>query len=408
MGKLFDGHFPEWRRDSLYLRYAIVIPLEQIRDAHARAKAALLEEVQRRTGTALDPAVLTVGFARRATPYKRADLIFTDLERLKAIARTGGRLQILYGGKAHPRDEGGKELIHHIVDAAHELDGCVRVLYLENYEMDLARLLTSGVDVWLNNPMKPLEASGTSGMKAALNGVPSFSVLDGWWIEGHIEGVTGWSIGGPGPDTPESSVEANDLYTKLEQVVLPLFYNAPLDFAKVMRYAIALNGSFFNTQRMVMQYVRNAYFPRERGAVRGDRPGGRGLRGVPGPGGGAGPSGAEPSGSVDASPSRARRGASRRNVHHPAEDHGKEPPAFGCAFLCGRNGAAWSEDRCPVALLEGAIALRASGNADVGVLVPLRDPQRKAPVQLLERRRSRRRVHGTHQLVSRTGLPIEQ
>jgi len=264
MGNLFDEHFPEWRRDSMYLRYAITIPLEKVRDAHARSKAALLEEVRRRTGAALDPAVLTIGFARRATPYKRADLIFTDLDRLRAIAQAGGRLQILYGGKAHPRDEGGKQLIHHIVDAAHELDGVVRVLYLENYEMDLARLLTSGVDVWLNNPMKPLEASGTSGMKAALNAVPSFSVLDGWWIEGHIEGVTGWSIGGPGPDTPESSVEADDLYTKLEQVILPLFYNAPLDFAKVMRYAIALNGSFFNTQRMVMQYVRNAYFPMER------------------------------------------------------------------------------------------------------------------------------------------------
>ena len=120
--------------------------------------------------------------------------------------------------------------------------------------------MIAGVDLWLNNPMKPLEASGTSGMKAALNGVPSLSVLDGWWIEGHVEGVTGWSIGGVEPGEDQSK-DASEIYLKLERVILPLYYGLPFGYAEVQRSAIALNGSFFNTQRMVEQYVRNAYFP---------------------------------------------------------------------------------------------------------------------------------------------------
>jgi len=258
---LFDRRIPEWRRDNLYLRYAVAIPLEDIRDAHAAAKQAMIDEVEHRSGVRLDPATMTIGFARRATPYKRADLIFSDLDRLRAIVAATGPLQIVYGGKAHPRDEGGKALIRHIFEAAHTLEGEIRVVYLENYDIDVASMLTSGVDLWLNNPRKPLEASGTSGMKAALNGVPSLSVLDGWWFEGHIEGVTGWSIGGSAEPEPDESRESNDLYVKLEQVILPLFYGLPLGYVQVMRHAIALNGSFFNTQRMVQQYVRNAYFP---------------------------------------------------------------------------------------------------------------------------------------------------
>jgi starch phosphorylase len=257
--QLFDRYAPDWRKDNLYLRYAVGIPLEEIRAAHARAKQVLLGEVVRRTGTELDPGVLTIGFARRATPYKRADLVFTDVERLRAISKRVGALQIVYAGKAHPRDEGGKELIRNIFQAARELDGALRVVYLENYEMDLGALLTSGVDLWLNNPMKPLEASGTSGMKAAINGVPSLSVLDGWWVEGHVEGVTGWSIGTADASQPDSAAEAADLYSKLERTIVPLFYNSPLAWAEVMRHCIALNGSYFNTQRMVTQYVRDAY-----------------------------------------------------------------------------------------------------------------------------------------------------
>lgn len=258
---LFDRRIPEWRRDNLYLRYAVSIPLQEIRDAHLASKLALLNEVERRTGERLDPAVMTIGFARRATPYKRADLIFSDLDRLVSIARSVGRIQIVYGGKAHPHDDGGKELIRRIFSARAQLGDLVKVVYVENYEMAFAAKMVAGVDLWLNNPMKPLEASGTSGMKAALNGVPSFSVLDGWWVEGHIEGVTGWSIGAPDP-AADPARDVTDLYIKLERVILPLFYGLPFAYAEVMRSSIALNGSFFNTQRMVGQYVHNAYFPR--------------------------------------------------------------------------------------------------------------------------------------------------
>src|SRR6185436_297612 len=182
-------------------------------------------------------------------------------ERLLEVAAVGP-LQIVFGGKAHPHDTGGKELIRRIHAAAREVAGQVTVVYVENYEMAIAAKIVAGVDLWLNNPMKPLEASGTSGMKAALNGVPSLSVLDGWWIEGQLEGVTGWSIGNSAAEGDQSK-DASDLFLKLERVILPLFYGLPFAYAEAMRSAIALNGSFFNTQRMVEQYVRNAYFPSE-------------------------------------------------------------------------------------------------------------------------------------------------
>ena len=256
---LYDRALPEWRRDNCYLRYAIGIPIAEIRQAHTQAKKDLLQQVKWLTGTQLDEKVFTLGFARRATSYKRADLLFTDLERLKAIARRVGPFQLVYAGKAHPRDEAGKAIIRRIFEAAAALANEVRVVYLENYDMALGKLICSGVDIWLNTPLRPQEASGTSGMKAALNGVPSLSVLDGWWIEGHIEGATGWSIGDGRGTENDSAAEALSLYEKLEQVILPLFYNQPDDYAKVMRAAIAMNGSFFNTQRMISQYIRNAY-----------------------------------------------------------------------------------------------------------------------------------------------------
>jgi len=258
MAALFDRVIPDWRRDNCFLRYAIGIPLSEIRQAHAQAKRDLLHQVRWLTGSQLDEKVFTLGFARRATGYKRGDLLFTDLERLKRIARQVGPLQLIYAGKAHPRDDGGKAIIRRIFEAAAKLNGDVRVVYLENYDMALGQLLCSGVDVWLNTPLRPQEASGTSGMKAALNGVPSLSVLDGWWIEGHIEGVTGWSISDRDAEN-DSDAEAASLYDKLETAILPLYYKEPDRFARVMRSAIALNGSFFNTQRMISQYVRNAY-----------------------------------------------------------------------------------------------------------------------------------------------------
>ena len=184
-------------------------------------------------------------------------MIFTDRERIQQIARQVGPIQLIYAGKAHPRDESGKAIIRHIFEAAAALADDVRVIYLENYDMALGKLLCSGVDVWLNTPLRPQEASGTSGMKAALNGVPSFSVLDGWWVEGHVEGVTGWSIGDANEN--DTASEALSLYTKVENVILPLYYREPDRFVQVMRSAIAFNGSYFNTQRMLCQYVKNAY-----------------------------------------------------------------------------------------------------------------------------------------------------
>jgi starch phosphorylase len=256
---LYDRYFPGWRADNHYLRYAVGIPHGQIRQAHGRAKAELLHQVRWLTGSQLDEKVFTIGFARRATGYKRGDLLFTDIERLKRIAQQSGPIQLIYAGKAHPRDEGGKEIIRRIFEAAAALSKDVRVVYLENYDMALGKLLCSGVDVWLNTPLRPQEASGTSGMKAALNGVPSLSVLDGWWIEGHVEGVTGWAIGDARDGDNDSRVEAASLYEKLERIILPIYYKEPDRYADIMRSAIALNGSFFNTQRMLWQYVRNAY-----------------------------------------------------------------------------------------------------------------------------------------------------
>ncbi len=259
--KLFDNHLAGWRTDNNYLRYAIAIPLDEIRQTHQQAKQNLFDEIQRRMGQKLDPDVYTIGFARRASTYKRANMLFTNPERLRAIARNVGPLQIVYGGKAHPRDEGGKNLIRSVFSGAQALSDVIRTVYVENYDLQWGGLISSGVDVWLNNPMRPQEASGTSGMKAAMNGVPSFSVLDGWWVEGHIEGVTGWSIG-DSEATGDPAAEVRELYDKLEHEILPLYYGGRQRYIELMRSTIALNGSFFNTQRMVQQYVSNAYLPR--------------------------------------------------------------------------------------------------------------------------------------------------
>jgi starch phosphorylase len=258
---LFDKHIPAWRHDNFSLRYALSIPVLELWQAHLKAKQALVQYANHETNAGLKADVATLGFARRAATYKRADLLFTDLERLKSIAQKVGPFQIVYAGKAHPQDHAGKETIQRIYQARDALRDLIRVAYLENYDMALGKLITAGVDVWLNTPQPPLEASGTSGMKAALNGVPSLSVLDGWWIEGHIEGITGWAIGeSQGAPTGDTSRDAGSLCDKLEHVVLPLFYGKRERYVDIMRHAIALNGSFFNTQRMLQQYVLNAYF----------------------------------------------------------------------------------------------------------------------------------------------------
>jgi starch phosphorylase len=256
---LFDRRIPGWREDNLMLRYALGISLAEIWDAHIQAKRAFLARVNSETQVEMDEDVFTLGFARRATPYKRADLLFHDLEQLKAIVGRAGKLQIIYAGKAHPNDKGGKELIQRVFEARNALRDSIKLVYLPNYDWRLGQLITAGVDVWLNTPQPPMEASGTSGMKAAVNGVPSLSVLDGWWIEGCIEGVSGWSIEHT-EEGDSTAHDSNSLYDKLERVVLPLYYRDRDSFVEVMRYAIALNGSFFNTQRMVTQYVAKAYF----------------------------------------------------------------------------------------------------------------------------------------------------
>jgi starch phosphorylase len=256
--QMLDVQIPSWRRDNLTLRNAIDLPEDELRNAHHNAKEALLTEVATRTGLVLNPRVLTLGFARRAATYKRANLLFADPERLLRIATQAGGLQILYAGKAHPADDPGKALIHDVIETASRLSNdMLRVVYLENYAWDLGALLTAGVDVWVNTPRRPYEASGTSGMKAALNGVPSLSILDGWWIEGCIEGVTGWAI----EDGANDAEEAENLYKKLENAVVPLYCGAPQHWARMTRTTLAFNGSYFNTNRMVKQYTRNAYYP---------------------------------------------------------------------------------------------------------------------------------------------------
>ena len=195
--QLYDRYIPGWRQDNCSLRYALSIPKQEIWQAHAAAKKALVHHVNLETNAGMDADLFTIGFARRAAAYKRTDLLFSDLERLRAIASRRGGLQIVYAGKAHPQDQAGKEQIRKVFSARDALRDKIKIAYLENYSMEIGKLMTSGVDLWLNTPLPPMEASGTSGMKAAVNGVPSLSVLDGWWIEGCIEGVTGWSIGPP-------------------------------------------------------------------------------------------------------------------------------------------------------------------------------------------------------------------
>ncbi len=261
MATLFDKWLPGWANEPELFVRATSIPDEEVRAAHLKAKRDLIQYVKKRSGVELKDDVLTLGFARRMTAYKRADLLLSDPERLLALGE--GKLQIVYAGKAHPRDEAGKDLIYRVHEISRLLGTRIPLVFLENYNMDQALKIVSGVDVWVNTPLRPREASGTSGMKAAHNGVPNFSILDGWWIEGHMEGVTGWSIGPPPveSDISESldSTDAESLYTKLENELIPLYYERPEEWLKVMKGAIALNAYYFNTHRMMRRYVTEAY-----------------------------------------------------------------------------------------------------------------------------------------------------
>ncbi len=255
---LLDTSIPAWRTDNQYLRSAYGIKPEVIAAVHHEGKLRLLASVKERTGQQFDPNVLTLGFARRVATYKRASLLFHDPARLIAIAEKVGGLQILFAGKAHPADTAGKGLIRDVFASAAALNSsALKIVYLENYDWELGAMLTQGVDVWINTPRRPYEASGTSGMKAALNGVPSLSILDGWWIEGCAENTTGWAI----EDAETEDAEAASLYDKLENSVAPLFAK-PAEWAAMQRHCIAMNGTFFNTHRMLAQYFANSYrFP---------------------------------------------------------------------------------------------------------------------------------------------------
>jgi len=265
MADLFDRFIPSWPNDSYALRNALNIPRDEIWEAHMKAKQELLDFVNEHCGTKMKPEVLTIGFARRAAAYKRADLLLSDTDRLVRLVEEKGPVQIIYAGKAHPRDDNGKALIRAIHEKIEQIRDKVSICYLPNYDMYRAKLLVGGVDVWLNTPLRPMEASGTSGMKAALNGVLNLSVLDGWWLEGHIEDFTGWCIGGrqrsSGEDLENSRErDALALYRQLESKVIPYYYENHEHWREMMAYNIALNGSFFNTHRMVSQYVIQAYF----------------------------------------------------------------------------------------------------------------------------------------------------
>lgn len=247
---LYDRYVPGWLVEPELLGRADAIPVAALHAAHESAKRDLIERVGVLKGVRLDAAKPILGFARRMTAYKRPDLLFSDLERLRRIA-TRAPFQIVLAGKAHPHDEEGKRLIALLHEHARVLEGTLPVLYLHDYDLSIAQLMVAGCDIWLNTPLPPFEASGTSGMKAALNGVPSLSVPDGWWIEGCIEGVTGWSI-----------EDASSLYDKLERIVLPLYYTRvkdPAGWVAVMQGAITKNAAYFNSHRMMRRYATEAY-----------------------------------------------------------------------------------------------------------------------------------------------------
>ena len=261
MRDLFDRTIPRWREWNSDLRLIQGVPGSAVREAHAASKRVLLNEVGRRLGRELDPGVFTIAFARRATAYKRPAMLMSSADRLAWLAERVGPLRILFAGKAHPHDGRGAGIIEEIVRTGRALEGRVEVAFLENYDIDLCRLLVAGSDLWLNNPEPPLEASGTSGMKAALNGVPSLSTLDGWWLEGWVEGVTGWAIEGESNNAHKLyELHAEDMYDKLGNAIMPMYYREPDRWAEVMRSCIAINGSYFTTERMVREYGLRAYW----------------------------------------------------------------------------------------------------------------------------------------------------
>ena len=252
MGKLFDEQLPGWREDPTKLAHAGKIPTEELTEARGVARKVLRELVQTSTGVRLDKNRLTIGFARRFATYKRANLVFSDLERLREIG--AGKIQFVFSGKAHPRDEGGKALIKSIFDSAKDLENEIPVAFLEDYSMATGLAMTGGVDIWLNNPIRPMEASGTSGMKAAMNGVPNCSILDGWWPEGCEHGVNGWAIG-EADDERDDVRDAKNVLDVIENEVLPAWDEGDEKWCEIMRASIATSARFTGA-RMISDYLR--------------------------------------------------------------------------------------------------------------------------------------------------------
>jgi starch phosphorylase len=257
------------------------IPDDELWALHRQLKAALLAQIDQRArrrwqqdrvaasnviafGTLLDPDVLTLGFARRFTSYKRPDLVLHGLERVKRLLTDPLHpVQIVFAGKAHPADIEGKRLIQKIVRLAQDPEYAGRIAFVEGYDQQLAKYLVHGVDVWLNNPLPPLEASGTSGMKAGVNGTPNLSILDGWWVEGY-DGANGWAFGGEAIEGDQAQVDAEALYRLLEEQVIPLYYRrsddeVPHEFVQVMKAAIKSVAPAFSSRRMVKGYVDQFY-----------------------------------------------------------------------------------------------------------------------------------------------------
>lgn len=253
---LYDSWIPGWRHEPQLLVRADRIPDEAILAAHDAQKQALLDWIRARLGIELRADLPIIGFARRMTEYKRPGLLFADIEQLKRIARARP-FQLVLAGKAHPSDEPGKHLIALVHGHLREVRDEVPSVYLSDYSADIALRVVGGADIWLNTPLRPLEASGTSGMKAAFNAVPSLSILDGWWVEGCIEGVNGWAIGDP--VDAASSHDHESLYRKLEDSVLPLYYENRPAWIGVMKGAITKSASYFNSHRMMRRYVAEAY-----------------------------------------------------------------------------------------------------------------------------------------------------
>ena len=252
--ELFDDYFKNWKINPNLLLNVDNIDNEKIISAHRQQKDELINYANLFTENKLSSDVLTIGFARRAAEYKRAGLIFSNIEKLIEIG--SGKIQMIFSGKAHPNDIKGKQIIKEVVNNANQLVDEVNIVFLENYNMYLGRLITSGVDLWLNTPIRPNEASGTSGMKAALNGVPNFSVIDGWWAEGCKDNENGWAIGSP--DSCNDIADAESLYFKLENQIINTFYNDKIKWIQIMKNSIK-TGVDFTAHRMVNDYKDKFY-----------------------------------------------------------------------------------------------------------------------------------------------------